>query len=113
MMNYSAEDLNEEVTGILYFNTGLLSLYLFLGLSGNGIVLFIYTRRIKRTEERYFIPVLAIADIFAILSGFVLGIVSNFHRANYVIDTFCKVGYYLTWTTTSVSGIIILLIALN
>lgn len=113
MMNYSAEDLNEEVTGILYFNTGLLSLYLFLGLSGNGIVLFIYTRRIKRTEERYFIPVLAIADIFAILSGVVLGIVSNFHRANYVIDTFCKVGYYLTWTTTSVSGIIILLIALN
>ena len=113
MMNYSAEDLNEEVTGILYFNTGLLSLYLFLGLSGNGIVLFIYTRRIKRTEKRYFIPVLAIADIFAILSGVVLGIVSNFHRANYVIDTFCKVGYYLTWTTTSVSGIIILLIALN
>lgn len=113
MMNYSAEDLNEEVAGILYFNTGLLSFYLFLGLSGNGIVLFIYTHRIKRTEERYFIPVLAIADIFAILSGVVLGIVSNFHRANYVIDTFCKVGYYLTWTTTSVSGIIILLIALN
>lgn len=113
MMNYSAEDLNEEVTGILYFNTGLLSLYLFLGLSGNGIVLFIYTRRIKRTEERYFIPVLAIADIFAILSGVALGIDSNFHRANYVIDTFCKVGFYLTWTTSSVSGIIILLIALN
>ncbi|XP_052707521.1 uncharacterized protein LOC128182809 [Crassostrea angulata] len=113
MMNYSAEDLNEEVAGLLYFNTGLLSFYLFLGLSGNGIVLFIYTHRIKRTEERYFIPVLAIADIFAILSGVVLGIVSNFHRANYVIDTFCKVGYYLTWTTTSVSGIIILLIALN
>lgn len=112
-MNYSAEDLNEEVTGILYFNTGLLSLYLFLGLSGNGIVLFIYTRRIKRTEERYFIPVLAIADIFAILSGVALGIDSNFHRANYVIDTFCKVGFYLTWTTSSVSGIIILLIALN
>lgn len=113
MMNYSAEDLNEEVTGILYFNTGLLSLYLFLGLSGNGIVLFIYTHRIKRTEERYFIPVLAIADIFAILSGVALGIDSNFHRANYVIDTFCKVGFYLTWTTSSVSGIIILLIALN
>lgn len=113
MMNYSAEDLNEEVTGILYFNTGLLSLYLFLGLSGNGIVLFIYTRRIKRTEKRYFIPVLAIADIFAILSGVALGIDSNFHRANYVIDTFCKVGFYLTWTTSSVSGIIILLIALN
>lgn len=56
---------------------------------------------------------LAIADIFAILSGVVLGIDSNFHRANYVIDTFCKVGFYLTWTTSSVSGIIILLIALN
>lgn len=113
MMNYSAEDLNEEVAGILYFNTGLVSFYLFLGLSGNGIVLFIYTHRIKRTEERYFIPVLAIADIFAILSGVALGIDSNFHRANYVIDTFCKVGFYLTWTTSSVSGIIILLIALN
>lgn len=112
-MNHSAEDLNEEVAEILYFNTGLLSLYLLLGLSGNGIVLFIYTHRIKRTEERYFIPVLAIADIFAIVSGVVLGIVSNFHRANYVIDTFCKVGYFFTWTTTSVSGIIILLIALN
>lgn len=112
-MNHSAEDLNKEVAEILYFNTGLLSLYLLLGLSGNGIVLFIYTHRIKRTDERYFIPVLAIADIFAIVSGVVLGIVSNFHRANYVIDTFCKVGYYLTWTTTSVSGIIILLIALN
>lgn len=112
-MNYSAEDLNEEVTEILYFNTGLLSLYLFLGLCGNAIVLYIYTYRIKRTEERYFIPVLAIADIFAIVSGVVLGIVSNFHRANYVIDTFCKVGYYLAWTSSTVSGIIILLIALN
>lgn len=112
-MNYTAEDLNKEVTQHLYFNTGLLSVYLFLGLTGNSCVLYIYTRKMKKTEERYFIPMLAVSDIFACLAGIILGIVSNFNRANYQLDTFCKVGYFFTWTTTSVSGFLILLIALN
>ncbi|XP_061177264.1 G-protein coupled receptor 83-like [Saccostrea echinata] len=112
-MNYTAEDLNADVTKTLYFNTGILLLYLFLGLFGNSIVVYIYIRRMKRTDEKYFIPILAIADIFACLAGVILGVVSNFHRAYYTLDTFCKVGYFLTWSTTSVSGIIILLIALN
>jgi hypothetical protein len=112
-MNYTAEDLNREVTEYLYFNTGLLSFYLFLGLTGNSCVLFIYTRKMKMTEERYFIPMLAISDIFACLAGIILGIVSNFNRANYQLDTFCKVGYFFTWTTTAISGFLILLIALS
>ncbi|XP_061176101.1 G-protein coupled receptor 83-like [Saccostrea echinata] len=112
-MNYTAEDLNADVTKTLYFNIGILLLYLFLGLFGNSIVLYIYTRKMKRTDEKYFIPILAIADIFACLAGVILGVASNFHRAYYTLDTFCKVGYFLTWSTTSVSGIIILLIAIN
>ncbi|XP_061176103.1 neuropeptide S receptor-like [Saccostrea echinata] len=112
-MNYTAEDLNDEVTQYLYFNTALLSLYLVVGLSGNSSVLYIYTRKMRKTEERYFIPLLAVSDIFACLAGIILGIVSNFYRANYVLDTFCKVGYFFTWTTTSISGFLILLIALS
>ncbi|XP_062582152.1 alpha-2A adrenergic receptor-like [Saccostrea cucullata] len=112
-MNYTAEDVNADVTKTLYFNTGILFMYLFLGLFGNSVVLYVYTRRMKRTEEKYFIPMLAIADIFACLSGISLAVVSNFHRAYYTLDTFCRVGYFLTWSTTTVSGIIILLIALN
>ncbi|XP_048769785.1 orexin receptor type 2-like [Ostrea edulis] len=112
-MNYTADDLNADVTTALFFNTVLLLLYLFLGLAGNAVVLYIYTCRMRRTEERYFIPILAVADILACLSGVTLGVVSNFHRAHYTLDTFCKVGYFLTWMTTTVSGIIILLIALN
>ncbi|XP_062595907.1 neuropeptide S receptor-like [Saccostrea cucullata] len=112
-MNYTAVDLNDEVTQYLYFNTGLLSLYLIVGLTGNSSVLYIYTRKMRKTEERYFIPLLAVSDIFACLAGIILGIVSNFYRANYVLDTFCKVGYFFTWTTTSISGFLILLIALS
>ena len=112
-MNYTAADLNQEITHYLYFNTGLLSFYLFLGLTGNISVLYIYTCKMKNTEERYFIPILAVADILACLAGIILGIVSNFYRANYVLDTFCKVGYFFTWATTSASGFMILLIALN
>ena len=112
-MNFTAVELNEEIAESLYFNTVLLTIYLILGLFGNSLVLYVYTRRMKRTEERYFIPVLATADIFACLAGVILGLVSNFYRANYVLETFCKMGYFLTWSTTSVSGIIILLIALN
>ena len=112
-MNYTTADLNQEITHYLYFNTGLLSFYLFLGLTGNISVLYIYTCKMKKTEERYFIPILAVADILACLAGIILGIVSNFNRANYVLDTFCKVGYFFTWATTSASGFMILLIALN
>lgn len=112
-MNYTTEDLNQEIKEYLYYNTGILSLYLFLGITGNVSVLFIYTCRMKKTEERYFIPILAITDILACLAGVILGIVSNFYRANYVLDTFCKVGYFFTWATTSASGFMIMLIALN
>ncbi|XP_062582163.1 5-hydroxytryptamine receptor 1F-like [Saccostrea cucullata] len=112
-MNYTVEDLNAEVTKHLYINTGILLLYLFLGTFGNTIVLYIYARKMKRSEEKYFIPALAIADIFACVAGVSLGVVSNFHRANYTLEIFCKVGYFLTWATTTVSGIIILLISLN
>lgn len=113
MMNYFVEDLNEEVIGIFYFNIGLLLLYFFFGLSGNGIVLFIYICWIKCIEERYFIFVLVIVDIFVILFGVVFGIVLNFYWVNYVIDIFCKVGFYLIWMMLLVFGIIILLIVLN
>ena len=112
-MNLSAEDYNEYFVEKMAFNTAFTSLLLLLGLMGNSVVLYFYAFRMPRTEDRYFIPYLAVADILACAFGSVFSIVINFYRLVFVWENLCKCLYFFTWCTSGLSAAMLLVIAIN
>ncbi|VDI55868.1 Hypothetical predicted protein [Mytilus galloprovincialis] len=64
MQNSSVEDVLQQYTQNVTVNVVLLSLYLVTGVLGNTIVLLVYKLKMKViSEERYFIPALALSDL--------------------------------------------------
>ena len=62
------KDCNAHFATSLLFNTVLICVFLCLGIIGNSLVLFLYKYRMPQTEERFFIPYLAVADLFSTVS---------------------------------------------
>lgn len=112
-MNSTAEEYNLIFREKMYFNTVLTSLLLFLGVAGNAVALYLYTFRMPRTEDRYFIPFLAAVDLIVCVFGCAFGIVINFYRLVFVWENLCKWMYFFTWCTSSVSAVLLLVIAIN
>lgn len=58
---------------------------------GNGVVIYIYGLRLpKKYEGRYFIPYLALADLFAVVVSVALHTVNNFFTVTFKMETLCK-----------------------
>lgn len=112
-MNYTAENYNLNFREKMYFNSALTSFLLLLGLAGNSVILYFYACRMPRTEDRYFIPYLALADLLACTFGSIFSIIINFYRLTFQWDFLCKGMYFLTWCTSSVSAAMLLVIAVN
>lgn len=112
-MNYTAENYNLNFREKMYFNTALTSLLLFLGLVGNSVILYFYACRMPRTEDRFFIPYLALADLFACTFGSIFSIIINFYRLTFQWSFLCKGLYFFTWCTSGVSAAMLLVIAVN
>ena len=67
-MSYKLDKWNSDLARGLIPNNVILSLYIITGLIGNSIVILIYGFKMKgNKEERYFIPFLATADLWASL----------------------------------------------
>ncbi|CAG2245345.1 CCKAR [Mytilus edulis] len=78
MQNSSVEDVLQQYTQNVTVNVVLLSLYLVTGVLGNTIVLLVYKLKMKVTsEERYFIPVLALSDLVSSTVCSLYGIIVN------------------------------------
>lgn len=91
------EDLNQAKIISLLPNTVMLILVLVLAVVGNGLVLLVYGFRLHsnlKSDDRYFIPWLAIVDIVAGIIGTSFGIMLNLNPLNFRSDTVCK----LVWT---------------
>lgn len=97
----------------MYINIALASFLLFLGLAGNRVVLYFYACRMPRTENRYFIPYLALADLLECICGSSFAIIINFYSLAFHWDFLCK-GLCCSITFTfSVSAAMLLVIAVN
>ena len=97
----------------LLFNTVLISLLLCFGAIGNGIVLFLYKFKMPQTEERFFIPHLAVADLLSTACLACLGISLNYYYTDFPNETLCQMLHYFSWQTTSWSAIILLMISVS
>ena len=97
----------------LTFTTVLISVFLCFGVIGNVLVLFLYKYRMPQTEERFFIPYLAVADLMSTVSLAWLGITTNFYFTDFPNEDLCKFLPYFSWVTTSWSAFILLLISVS
>ncbi|CAC5374416.1 unnamed protein product [Mytilus coruscus] len=78
MQNSSIEDLLQQYNQNITINVVTISLYLVIGVLGNTIVLLVYKLKMRDTsEERYFIPILALSDLVSSIVCSVYGIIIN------------------------------------
>jgi hypothetical protein len=76
-----------------------------LGVVGNLLVLYVYKFKVKhQTEERYFIPVLAVFDLSVSVFSSIYFISDYLNYGSYPSGIFCKTIGFWTYTTLVVSA---------
>lgn len=111
-MNASVHIWNEELALNLLPNNLILILYMIIGFFGNGCVIFTYLcSKLWKEEERYFIPYLSAADLFACLVCASFGIVLNLNQATLDDSVLCKTWWFFAGFTTFLSTFYLVVIA--
>ena len=91
-----------------------LCVYMICGLIGNTIVIVVYRYQFKDvSDERYFIPVLAVADLVACIVCPILDIMFLAMHLNYVNSLGCKMALVFITTAAFTSGFVLLCIAIQ
>ncbi|CAG2216615.1 unnamed protein product [Mytilus edulis] len=72
-----------------------LVLYFILGLVGNLIVLIVYKLRLKQTEGKYFIPILAFVDMFVCIFKAPLDLWKNLLPVKFTYIISCQIMWFL------------------
>ncbi|XP_052077617.1 5-hydroxytryptamine receptor 1A-like [Mytilus californianus] len=104
------EVLRNRDLEIYLSNTVLIVIGTVIGFFGNFTVIFFYLVRIKERGERYFIPLLAIVDLFACLASSPFIIMHNTFFYNYPSDIVCRILTFLQVFISGLSGHILLVI---
>lgn len=107
-------ELNGFLAELLIPNDVVLGIYLVAGLFGNLLVIYVYAFKLKsKRDNRFFIPFLAIFDLFAcgIGDAFALGL--NVLPITFRGDVLCKTLWYLSEVTTISSSLLLLVIGLQ
>ena len=113
-MSYKLDKWNSDLARGLIPNNVILSLYIITGFMGNSIVILIYGFKMKgNKEERYFIPFLATADLWASLVCASFGIALNLMQAQFNNTHLCKAWWFFAAFTTFCSMFILLIIAVH
>lgn len=113
-VSYKVKEWNHEIAQSLIPNNIILSLYMVAGFLGNSIVIFIYSFKIKgNKEERYFIPFLAVVDLWASLINASFAIAQNMMQATFDNDLLCKTWWFFSAFSTLTSALFLLIIAVH
>ena len=114
MNNTSIEEWNKEFIVSLTPNMVLFSTYIILGLCGNTFVVLVYRTRMKNlSNERYFIPILAVFDLIASVQSSVFGIIKSVNYVTFTSDTLCRILQFFAGFTTYLSVLVLLIIAVQ
>lgn len=71
----------------------LLILFMITGVAGNGLVIYIYGFKMQNVKDgQYFIPYLAVADLFASVICSLFGLLTTLMPLTYEFDILCKFG---------------------
>ena len=106
------EQWNDDLARALLPNTICLAVYLVIGILGNSTVLYIYIMRIY-SENRFFIPVLAVMDLFGVIVNCSFSISVNSLPVMYDSNIACKAMWFLAMLTTGTSAYTLLVIAVQ
>ncbi|XP_063442512.1 cholecystokinin receptor-like [Mytilus trossulus] len=110
--NITVSKWNDEIVTSLIPNLIVTSVYLVLGICGNVLVLFVYTFKMKkRSDERYFIPVLAVFDLVATFYIGSYDVFQCLHQVNFSNDILCKAAQYFVGVNTFMPITILIIIA--
>lgn len=113
-VSYKVKEWNHEIAQSLIPNDIILSLYMVAGFMGNSLVIFIYSFKIKgNKEERYFIPFLAMVDLWASLINASFAIAQNMMQATFDNDLLCKTWWFFSAFSTLTSALFLLIIAVH
>ncbi|XP_071142949.1 neuropeptide receptor npr-1-like [Mytilus edulis] len=108
------EILNNDKLVSLIPNIVILAMYLIAGLFGNGLVLYIYTFKLKsKTDDRYFIPFLALMDMIACIIGASFSIAVNTNQLTFRSNLICKLMWTVNKFTSISSGLMLVAIAVQ
>lgn len=103
---------NQELVVTLIPVSIILVIFMILGTMGNGTVHFIYHRKFQTyTEGRFFIPILAVADLVACVVNCACHLSETILPVMYISNIGCKINRYLCMVTTASSINLLLLIA--
>ncbi|CAC5395433.1 unnamed protein product [Mytilus coruscus] len=95
-------------------NITLLSLYLICGIIGNTVVIVVYKCQIKDvSDKRYFIPILAVADLIACVLCSFIDITFIAVQLNYANSINCKIAAVLKCNTAYTSIFLLMCIAIQ
>lgn len=107
--DYNQAVINQRIVPIVF-----LGAYIVLGVLGNSLVIYVYFLRFKTfSENRFFIPSLAVIDLIACVANCSVQLSEELARYVYKSDIDCKFGRYLCLTTTLVSIFTLLIIAID
>ncbi|XP_076081673.1 uncharacterized protein LOC143052480 [Mytilus galloprovincialis] len=92
----------------------LLILFMITGVAGNGLVIYIYGFKMQNVKDgQYFIPYLAVADLFASVICSLFGLLTTLMPLTYEFDILCKFGWLLSSGTTFMSVFLLVSIAIQ
>lgn len=112
-MNITTDEFNAMYSDWITPNTVILEILLAVGVFGNTFAFLLYKFCVPYTEERFFIPYLAVVDLFVCVWGGSFSLILNFYRANFPDAVLCKVMYYFTWGSINFSALLLLIIAFH
>lgn len=112
--SYSVSDWNKELSILLIPNDVILSLYIIIGVIGNTLVILVYRFRMKKqSEDRYFIPFLALTDLCASFICASFGIALNMMQAEFTNNNLCKAWWFFAAFSTYMSVFLLTIIAVH
>ncbi|CAC5393696.1 CCKAR [Mytilus coruscus] len=113
-MNITILEWNAEIVKSLIPNIIVLTIYIMTGIFGNGLVLFVYALQIKNlSDERYFIPILAVFDMIASVYLGSFKIYEGLNQVTFSNNIVCKIATFFVGITTFVPISILLIIAIQ
>ncbi|XP_052104361.1 cholecystokinin receptor type A-like [Mytilus californianus] len=112
--NITVSEWNSELAKLLIPNSFILTLYLLCGITGNILVILVYTFKMKKhSEDRYFIPALAVSDLSACIVCASFGILLNMMQAQFTNNSLCKAYWFFAAFTTYMSILLLTIIAIH
>ena len=84
-----------------------------IGFVGNLSVIIVYKLRLKKSDGRYFIPYLAIADLSAATVTSLFMMIMDFTEGLFPSDELCKAFQFLNWSTSQTAVFLLFVIAVH